>query len=226
MFGTYWNLSVRWLTPKLAWSQFCQRRRRKRRSRRYLSYIISYMRLTGKEIMIVYFSLAVKGIIWFYAFRCLRRRWYQRWWLLRERTVNPGGGARFVYFPLLMGDLFVIFFYLLIICLFSICFLVCLSGDQLYSLLVSLFLFFDCVKVNCLKEEQRVSNVSMWFNLQQTIGIVNNSGRRAAAALGIWRFEKSCTDRWQLLHTVTNLHITDTLIQDASKNSTDIALLF
>ena len=80
---------------------------------------------------------------------------------MRERAANRGGGARFVYFPLLMGDLFVIFFYLLIICLFSICLLVCLSGDQLDSLLVSLFLFFDCVKVNCLKEEQRVSNVSM-----------------------------------------------------------------
>ena len=170
------------------------------------------MKLTEKEIMIFYFSLAVKEIILFFAFRCLRRRWYQRWWLLRERTANPGGGARFVYFLLfLMGDFFVLIFYLLIICLFSICLLVCLLGDQLDSLLVSLFLFFDCRKVNCLKEEQRVSNVPMWFNLQQTIGIVNNSGRRAAAALENWRFEKSCTDRWQLLHTVTNLHITDTL---------------
>ena len=53
--------------------------------------------------------------------------------------------------------------FLLVDYLFIFYLLVCLSGDlyQLDSLLVSLFLFFDCVKVNCLKEEQRVSNVPM-----------------------------------------------------------------
>ena len=50
------------------------------------------------------------AIMNFSAFRFPRRRsLYKRWSLLRERAANRGGGARFVYFPLLMGDLFVLF---------------------------------------------------------------------------------------------------------------------
>ena len=93
-------------------------------------------------------------ILNFFAPRCHRRPSYQRWWLLRERPSNPGGGARCVDFPIqMMGGLFVCFSVCLHF-LFVFLFVGKLATKFLLSAYLSVCLLSN-KKVNSLKQEQR-----------------------------------------------------------------------